>query len=170
MPCRHEEHGKLTDEWGTPIKSNYHINPNSTMPCYQDPHQGYTPSEDVQKLRNQLEELRRNSLFKDEDFEHADLVQRLTELQETKQKLANSELENNLVSAYLCAILNELEVTGNLIPTLLAAEKNGQCEGIRGWWSAHKSQDVQRLKSELNKHFSTHEIELLKKIINENPK
>lgn len=104
------------------------------MPCYQDPHQRYTPSKEVQKLRNELEELRQNPLMKDEDFGHANLVQRLTELQEikilselqeTKQKLTNSELEINLVSAYLCAILNELEVTGNLIPTLLAAEKNG---------------------------------------------
>jgi hypothetical protein len=139
------------------------------MPCYQDPHQGYTPSEEIQKLRNQIDELT-YTLEKYKEHTPTNLLQVMNNFQIIQQKLTNSELEINLVSAYLCAILNELEVTGNLIPTLLAAEKNGQCEGIRTWWTAHKSQDVQRLKSELNKHFSAHEIELLKKVINSESK
>lgn len=87
------------------------------------------------------------------------------EISELQQKLANSELELNLVSSFLCAILNELEAANNLIPTVLAAERNGKCDAILTWWKAHKNQDIQRLKTELNKHFSPQEIELLKKTL-----
>lgn len=118
-----------------------------------------TPSKEMMELRQRFQELA--NLKQNPDYPH--WLELSAKLREHKQKLENSELELSLVSSFLCAILNELEATNNLIPTVLAAERNGKCDAILTWWKAHKNQDIQRLKTELNKHFSPQEIELLKK-------
>lgn len=118
-----------------------------------------TPSKEMMELRQRFQELA--NLKQNPDYPH--WLELSAKLREHKQKLENSELELSLVSSFLCAILNELEATNNLIPTVLAAERNGKCDAILTWWKAHKNRDIQRLKTELNKHFSPQEIELLKK-------
>jgi glutamine synthetase type III len=101
------------------------------------------------------------SVTKEPDYPH--WLELSAQLTEYKQKLENTQSELNLVSSFLYAILHELDATHNLTATVLAAERNGKRDGIKTWWMARKSQDIQRLKTELNKHFSPQEIELLKK-------
>lgn len=133
-----------------------------TIPCADEPHHSPdAPSKEMEELFQRFQKLA--NLKRNPDYPH--WLELSAQLAGYKQKLANSELELNLVSSFLCAILNELEATNNLIPTVLAAERNGKCDAILTWWNAHKRQDIQRLKNELNKHFSPQEIELLKKTL-----
>ena len=111
---------------------------------------------------------RRDYIGRGNDNQFNNYVENELEISKLRLDVKNLQTENDKISAYLCAILNELEYNNNLIPIILSAENNGKIHGIADWWAYHKHHDLNRITDILNKSLSSHEIELLKTAIKTN--
>jgi hypothetical protein len=91
------------------------------------------------------------------------------ELAFTNQELSDSKHENELLSAYLCAIISEVKLNViDLDGFIQSASLNGKCPTLVDWYKKHHINDETRILKELQNHFSFHEIEMLKTILNKN--
>lgn len=91
------------------------------------------------------------------------------ELASIQKKLTASENQEKLLSAYLCAIINEVKLNvTDLDGFIQSASLNGKCPTLVDWYKKHHTEDETRILKQLKKQFSTHEIEMLKNILNKN--
>jgi hypothetical protein len=96
-------------------------------------------------------------------FDHRDR----SELALINQELSDSKLENDILSAYLCAIINEVKINvTDLDGFIQSASLNGKCPTLVDWYKKHHTEDETRILKQLKKQFSIHEIEMLKNILN----
>ena len=93
-----------------------------------------------------------------------------------EKKIELSELSNNIeiqklkeknkfLEAGLCALITELEKLDFFNEFMTKASENGKID-LFNFWDNHKKQDENRLRRELQR-FSKHEIDVLKKLLND---
>lgn len=88
---------------------------------------------------------------------------------ELKKQIERTQIERTkMLEAMLCAVITELEKENVSHTVLTNAQKNGAV-GLMDFWARHKIQDEQRIRNDLEL-YSKHEIEMIRKIIEELPK
>jgi len=92
--------------------------------------------------------------------------ERVEEVRQSVQKeMGFLESRNSQYQSGLCAIITELEKRGIAHEILPEASRKGLID-LMQFWDYHKKDDESRLARDFHERYSTHEQELLKKIIN----